>query len=206
MADWAITLVNLSLGNLRFDILVFSAAGVLIGAQLGAILSPRLPARLLKTVFALCVLGISPSVSSFQRTEATDLAANLNFNFLTIDTYELEDPHYSANPSNRCFFCKSELYTKLSAVARDRGIDTIVDGTNHDDVSDIRPGQAAAKERVATLAILAYTGWFTGEHFADSIGWPLALILFGMFMIGLSALAVRIDRDYLRGPDHAVRS
>jgi len=52
---------------------------------------------------------------------------------------------------------------------------------------------------VATLAILAYTGWFTGEHFANSVGWPLALIAFGLFMIGLSALAVRIDRDYLRG-------
>ena len=47
-------------------------------------------------------------------------------------------------------------------------------------------------------AILAYTGWFTGEHFADSIGWPLALIAFGIFMIGLSALAFRIDRDYVR--------
>jgi len=51
---------------------------------------------------------------------------------------------------------------------------------------------------VATLAILAYTGWFTGEHFADSIGWPLALIAFGIFMIGLSAVAFRIDRDYVR--------
>lgn len=51
---------------------------------------------------------------------------------------------------------------------------------------------------VATLAILAYTGWFTGEHFADSVGWPIALIAFGLFMIGLSALAVRIDRDYVR--------
>jgi hypothetical protein len=51
---------------------------------------------------------------------------------------------------------------------------------------------------VATLAILGYTGWFTGQHFADSIGWPLALIAFGMFMIGLSALAFRIDRDYVR--------
>jgi hypothetical protein len=53
---------------------------------------------------------------------------------------------------------------------------------------------------VATLAILAYTGWFTGRHFADSIGWPLALIAFGLFMIGLSALAFRIDRDYVRKP------
>lgn len=51
---------------------------------------------------------------------------------------------------------------------------------------------------VATLAILAYTGWFTRQYFADSVGWPLALIVFGLFMIGLSALAFRIDRDYLR--------
>jgi hypothetical protein len=52
---------------------------------------------------------------------------------------------------------------------------------------------------VATMAILAYTAWFTDEHFANSVGWPLALIVFGLFMIGLSALAFRIDRDYLRG-------
>jgi uncharacterized membrane protein YfcA len=58
IADWGITLVNLTLGNLRFDVLVFSVGGVLIGAQLGARLSPYLPDRLLKTTFALCVLGI----------------------------------------------------------------------------------------------------------------------------------------------------
>lgn len=51
---------------------------------------------------------------------------------------------------------------------------------------------------VATLAILAYTGWFTRQHFADSVGWPIALILFGFVMIGLSAVAFRIDRDYVR--------
>jgi hypothetical protein len=51
---------------------------------------------------------------------------------------------------------------------------------------------------VSTLAILTYTGWFTSEHFADSIGWPLALIVFGMLLIGLSAMAFRIDRDYVR--------
>lgn len=53
---------------------------------------------------------------------------------------------------------------------------------------------------VATVAILGYTGWFTAEHFADSIGWPLALIVFGMAMIGLSAVAFRIDRTYVRVP------
>lgn len=51
---------------------------------------------------------------------------------------------------------------------------------------------------VATLAILGYTGWFTGQHFADSIGWPLALMAFGLFLIGLSAVAFRIDRTYVR--------
>ena len=51
---------------------------------------------------------------------------------------------------------------------------------------------------VATLAILAYTAYFTGEHFVSSVGWPLALVAFGLALIGLSALAVRIDRDYVR--------
>jgi hypothetical protein len=51
---------------------------------------------------------------------------------------------------------------------------------------------------VSTAAILAYTGWFTGEHFADSIGWPLALVMFGLLMIAMSALAFRIDRQYIR--------
>jgi len=51
---------------------------------------------------------------------------------------------------------------------------------------------------VATLAILAYTAYFTGEHFVNSVGWPLALVAFGLVLIGLSALAVRIDRDYVR--------
>jgi hypothetical protein len=51
---------------------------------------------------------------------------------------------------------------------------------------------------VATAAILAYTGWFTSQHFADSLGWPLALVLFGLLLISLSALAFRIDRQYIR--------
>ena len=52
---------------------------------------------------------------------------------------------------------------------------------------------------VATAALLAYTGWFTGQHFADSVGWPIALVIFGIAMIGLSAFAYRIDRRYVRG-------
>jgi hypothetical protein len=50
----------------------------------------------------------------------------------------------------------------------------------------------------ATLGVLGYSGWFTSQYFADSIGWPLALIAFGIVMIGLSGLAYRLDRDYVR--------
>lgn len=52
---------------------------------------------------------------------------------------------------------------------------------------------------VSTVAIIAYTGWYTEEYFADAVGWPLALIAFGILLIGLSAVAVRIDRQYVRG-------
>ena len=95
---------------------------------------------------AVCVLGLSPSVSRVQRTEAAEIAKQFEFSFETIETNEIENPEYAANPSNRCYFCKSELYTKLSGIADERGISYVVDGTNADDVGDYRPGRAAAGE------------------------------------------------------------
>ena len=95
---------------------------------------------------ALCILGISPSVSQIQRREAAKIAAQFNFNFNQIETDELENPNYQANPNNRCYFCKTELYGKLSAVAAKKNINFIVDGTNADDVGDYRPGKMAATE------------------------------------------------------------
>jgi pyridinium-3,5-biscarboxylic acid mononucleotide sulfurtransferase len=96
---------------------------------------------------ALCVLGVSPSVSEVQREEAAAIARRFEFDFRIIQTDELENPDYRANPTNRCYFCKTELYGKLSAVAADLGIEQIVDGTNADDVGDYRPGRAAAQEK-----------------------------------------------------------
>lgn len=96
---------------------------------------------------ALCVMGHSPSVSEFQRTEATKTADFGLFNFQTIDTAELDDPDYRANPQNRCYFCKSELYDKLAAMAGEKKIAFVIDGTNADDTGDHRPGRAAAEER-----------------------------------------------------------
>lgn len=96
---------------------------------------------------ALCVMGLSPSVSEFQRAEARKAAAFGGFNFRTIDTAELDDPDYAANPQNRCYFCKSELYDKLAELAGENRIEFVIDGTNADDTGEHRPGTAAAAER-----------------------------------------------------------
>jgi uncharacterized protein len=96
---------------------------------------------------ALCVLGLSPSVSKFQRHEAISTANTLGFSFETIATDEIENEHYSANPSNRCYFCKSELYGRLTALADERRIEFVLDGTNADDLLDVRPGRTAAMEK-----------------------------------------------------------
>jgi len=95
---------------------------------------------------AVCYLGISPSVSQIQREESEKIASKFKFNFQTVQTEELENPDYQANPTNRCYFCKTELYGKLSQIARKQNINYIIDGTNADDVGDYRPGRAAAEE------------------------------------------------------------
>ena len=96
---------------------------------------------------AAAVTGLSPSVSAFQRQQAAGIAAEFGFEFFTLDTNEVENELYQANGSNRCYFCKSELYAKLEAVARERRIEFVIDGTNADDIGDHRPGRTAAAEK-----------------------------------------------------------
>ena len=96
---------------------------------------------------ALCVTGVSPSLASNQREEAAALVARLKLNHEYADTAEMEDPRYLRNESDRCYFCKSELYTKLAPLAEARGFAFVVDGSTTDDLGDYRPGRAAAGER-----------------------------------------------------------
>lgn len=96
---------------------------------------------------ALCITGISPSVSERQREEAENIARRFELNYEKIITEEFSDSNYLANPTNRCYFCKSELYGKLSEIAENRNIEFILDGTNADDTGDHRPGRQAAQEK-----------------------------------------------------------
>ena len=95
---------------------------------------------------ALCVTADSPSYPERHRALAVRIASEVGFTHTFIETAEMARPEYRANPANRCYYCKHELYTHLSALAQDRGIPTIVDGSNADDRGDYRPGRQAARE------------------------------------------------------------
>jgi uncharacterized protein len=94
----------------------------------------------------LCVTADSPSYPERHRAIARRVAEQFGFNHLVIHTEEMARPEYRANPANRCYFCKHELYTHLSSIARERGTPVIVDGSNADDRGDYRPGRQAARE------------------------------------------------------------
>ena len=95
---------------------------------------------------ALCVTADSPSYPERHRQMAIRLAREFGFQHEIIRTDEMSRPEYRANPANRCYFCKHELYTHLTAIARDRGLPAIADGSNADDRGDYRPGRQAARE------------------------------------------------------------
>ena len=96
---------------------------------------------------AVCITGVSPSVSQKQLEEAKQIAEDFKFNFQIIETDELENPLYQANPTNRCYHCKTELYGKLFSIAKEKKIEYILDGANTDDTGDYRPGRQAAAEK-----------------------------------------------------------
>jgi pyridinium-3,5-biscarboxylic acid mononucleotide sulfurtransferase len=95
---------------------------------------------------ALCVTAISPSYPSFQKTETAEFVMQFGLNHRFIESNELENPAYRENAPNRCYFCKSELFSKLWELAKEGSYEALLDGTNHDDLQDFRPGRQAASE------------------------------------------------------------
>ncbi len=96
---------------------------------------------------ALCVTGVSASLAAGQRAEVESLVERFRFNHESAATEELADPRYLRNTGDRCYFCKTELYSKLAPLARERGLAFVLDGSTTDDLGDYRPGRAAAGER-----------------------------------------------------------
>ena len=94
----------------------------------------------------VALTAVSPSLDPEEQTAATNLAALLGARHVLINTYELDDPRYATNPTNRCYFCKNEVYGKAVAHARTLGYAHVLDGFNVDDRTDYRPGRQAARE------------------------------------------------------------
>lgn len=95
---------------------------------------------------AVCVTADSPSYPDRHRALAIRIAAQFHLNHQIIATNEMAREEYRANPANRCYYCKHELYTQLTELAREQNIPVIADGSNADDRGDYRPGRQAARE------------------------------------------------------------
>ena len=121
------------------DSVVVAYSGGVDSAYLAYVASRTLGDR------ALAVTADSPSYSERHRRLAIQIADQFGLQHEIIHTHELDRPEYRANPANRCYFCKHELYTHLTRMAADRQA-TVVDGNNADDRGDYRPGRQAARE------------------------------------------------------------
>lgn len=98
---------------------------------------------------ALAITAVSPSLLPEELIDAQTQAAQIGIKHEVVETHEMDNPDYTSNPINRCYFCKSELHDTLKPLALERGYPYVVDGVNADDLQDYRPGIQAAKERGA---------------------------------------------------------
>jgi uncharacterized protein len=116
-------------------------------------------ARVLGAANVLAIIGRSASYPAEQWAVARGVAAQFGLHVLELDTDEMNDARYAANPTNRCYFCKTELWTKLVPEAQARGFTVVLDGTNADDLGDYRPGAQAAREHgiESPLATVGFT-------------------------------------------------
>jgi len=96
---------------------------------------------------ALACIGVSPSYPTREMRDAVKLAEQIGVPYRLVNTTEYLDANYAANPTNRCYFCKSELHDQLKKVANAEGWQMVLDGNNSSDLGDYRPGMAAARER-----------------------------------------------------------
>lgn len=122
----------------------------------------------------MAATGLSASYAEEEITEAKAVAAQLGSPHMMVETMELTDPRYADNTHQRCYFCKSELYTKLQAKAAELGYAVVVDGTNADDLGDFRPGLRAANQ-LHVISPLADAGMTKAEirEIAKAWGVPI---------------------------------
>ena len=103
---------------------------------------------------AVAVTAVSPSLASGELNQARELAGLIGIRHRVVSTTEFTDDNYSSNPSNRCYFCKTELYTQLEPLLPELNVDVIANGANIDDQGDHRPGMQAASEHAVRSPLI----------------------------------------------------
>jgi uncharacterized protein len=94
----------------------------------------------------LAVFAGSPVSPPLEKEDARNMARDFGFSFQTIESNEMNDPDFVANPPDRCYYCKRDLFSELKPIAQAAGLTWIADGTNADDTADYRPGRKASAE------------------------------------------------------------
>jgi len=94
----------------------------------------------------MAVIASSPSYPKKETDGAVALAEEMNVRYKVIQSKEMDNPHYVSNPPDRCYYCKTELFSDFKRIAEEEGIAHVLDGSNHDDLDDYRPGLEACEE------------------------------------------------------------
>ncbi len=134
------------LGELERIVAAHGSALVAFSGGVDSSLALAVAARSLPKDQMIAVTSNNETYLPSELDLARDLAASLGVEHLVVNTRELDDPNYASNPTNRCYFCKSTLYSDLARIAGEKGYACVVDGANKDDEGDYRPGRKAAKE------------------------------------------------------------
>jgi len=139
-------LLEKRLGDLEEIIAPRGSALVAFSGGVDSSLALAVAARALPKKRVLAVTSNNETYLPSELEGAEALALSLGVEHLVVNTRELDDPNYASNPTNRCYFCKSTLYSDLARISSEKGYACVVDGANKDDEGDYRPGRKAARE------------------------------------------------------------
>jgi len=150
-------LLEKRLGDLEEIIAPRGSALVAFSGGVDSSLALAVAARALPKKRVLAVTSNNETYLPSELEGAEALALSLGVEHLVVNTRELDDPNYASNPTNRCYFCKSTLYSDLARISLEKGYACVVDGANKDDEGDYRPGRKAARE-LGVISPLSLSG------------------------------------------------
>ncbi len=161
------------LGELEEIVAPYGRALVAFSGGVDSSLALAVAARALPKHRVLAVTSNNETYLPSELEGAKAFTRSLGVEHLVVNTRELDDPNYASNPTNRCYFCKSTLYSDLARIAQEKGFGCVVDGANKDDEGDYRPGRKAAKE-LGVVSPLSLAGVSKAEvrDLAKHLGLP----------------------------------